>query len=50
MKVKNFGYIYKKFNRNHWTPALTGACALMQVGVPYLMKHTNVAADAVVFI
>jgi 3-isopropylmalate dehydrogenase len=43
--------IAKKFNHEiTWTPALTGACAIDAVGVPYDETHEIcMAADAVLF-
>jgi 3-isopropylmalate dehydrogenase len=47
--VKFLMLLQKKFN--HWTPALTGACAIDAVGVPYPDETHAICmkADAVLF-
>jgi 3-isopropylmalate dehydrogenase len=49
--VKVSDAIAKKFNQIIWTPALTGACAIDAVGVPYPDETHEICmkADAVLF-
>jgi 3-isopropylmalate dehydrogenase len=51
MKPLKFLMLLQKNSRNHWTPALTGACAIDAVGVPYPDETHEICmkADAVLF-